>query len=238
MADISKIILPGGSEYDLKDAAAQRKITASGVLQGDGNGGVTAKAVDTTPTANSTALITSGGVKSAIDNVEALTAIPLSDPATASIATAKYVYYQNSLYKTSAAISSGETATTFLSKLNGPYSDLLNGIIYNSNQAIVSGGIIPFYFTRVGRLVCVRALYVSASSAIAADTMTDIGTVPDLVVPSSTAYIGFSLIAENSGTMSMPFGRGSVNNQGLLRMKFSENIPKSASLFGSFFYIV
>lgn len=68
MADISKIILPGGSEYDLKDAAAQRKITASGVLQGDGNGGVTAKTVDTTPTANSTNLITSGAVKTALDN--------------------------------------------------------------------------------------------------------------------------------------------------------------------------
>ena len=193
---------------------------------------------DTTPTANSTKMITSGGVKTALDNVEALTAIPLSDPASESVASNKYVVYQNVLYKTNAAIASGETATTFLSKLNGPYSDLLNGIIYNSNQGIVSGGIIPFYFTRVGRLVCARAVFVNASSAIAANTMTDIGTVPYLVVPSSTTYIGFSLIAEDSGTMSMPFGRGSINNQGLLRMKFSENIPKSASLFGSFFYII
>lgn len=48
--------------------AKQDKITANGVLQGDGNGGVTARNVDATPTASSTALITSGGVKSALDD--------------------------------------------------------------------------------------------------------------------------------------------------------------------------
>lgn len=53
----------------VKDAIddKQNKITANGVLQGDGSGGVTAKPVDTTPTANSNNLITSGGVKSAIE---------------------------------------------------------------------------------------------------------------------------------------------------------------------------
>lgn len=49
--------------------AKQDKITANGVLQGDGNGGVTARSVDATPTASSTNLVTSGGVKSAIDAV-------------------------------------------------------------------------------------------------------------------------------------------------------------------------
>lgn len=48
-------------------AAKQDKITAAGVLQGDGDGGVTAKTVDSTPTASSTNLVTSGGVKSALD---------------------------------------------------------------------------------------------------------------------------------------------------------------------------
>ncbi len=48
-------------------AAKQDKITANGVLQGDGNGGVTARNVDATPTASSTNLVTSGGVKNAID---------------------------------------------------------------------------------------------------------------------------------------------------------------------------
>ena len=57
-------------EYvDNAGSGKQTKITASGVLQGDGNGGVTAKTVDTVPTANSTNLVTSGGVKSAIDAV-------------------------------------------------------------------------------------------------------------------------------------------------------------------------
>lgn len=73
---------------------------------------------DTTPTAGSTNPVTSGGVKSALDNVEALTAIPLSDPAAASVAVDRYVVYQNGLYKTNAAIASGETATTFARKLN------------------------------------------------------------------------------------------------------------------------
>ena len=42
MADISKIVLPDGNEYNLKDAAAQRAITASGILKGDGQGSVSA----------------------------------------------------------------------------------------------------------------------------------------------------------------------------------------------------
>ena len=50
------------------DTSKQNKITASGVLQGDGNGGVTAKTVDSTPTANSTNLVTSGGVASALSS--------------------------------------------------------------------------------------------------------------------------------------------------------------------------
>ena len=44
----------------------QNKITASGVLQGDGNGGVTAKTVDTAPASGSSNLITSGAVYTAI----------------------------------------------------------------------------------------------------------------------------------------------------------------------------
>lgn len=42
MADISSIKLPGGGTYDLKDKNAQLKITANGILKGDGQGGVTA----------------------------------------------------------------------------------------------------------------------------------------------------------------------------------------------------
>ena len=42
MADISKISLPDGSSYDIKDPTKQPTITASGVLVGDGSGGITA----------------------------------------------------------------------------------------------------------------------------------------------------------------------------------------------------
>ena len=48
----------------------QAKITASGILQGDGSGGVTAATVDSTPTANSANLVTSGGVKAALDSID------------------------------------------------------------------------------------------------------------------------------------------------------------------------
>lgn len=47
-------------------SALQTKITANGVLQGNGSGGVTAKSVDSSPTSGSSNLITSGAVYSAI----------------------------------------------------------------------------------------------------------------------------------------------------------------------------
>lgn len=48
------------------DTGRQAKITASGVLSGDGNGNITAKAVDTAPASGSGNLITSGAVYTAI----------------------------------------------------------------------------------------------------------------------------------------------------------------------------
>lgn len=54
---------------DESDENYQPLITASGVLQGNGGGGITAKVVDNTPTANSSNLVTSGGVADAISDV-------------------------------------------------------------------------------------------------------------------------------------------------------------------------
>jgi hypothetical protein len=53
---------------DIREAVAekQNKITASGILKGDGKGGVTAQEFDTVPTANSDKLLTSGAVAAAI----------------------------------------------------------------------------------------------------------------------------------------------------------------------------
>lgn len=84
MADISKITLPNNNEYDLKDATArsgltskQDKITANGILQGDGSGNISAVSssaagtisIDNAPTLNSSNLVTSGGVYTAINNI-------------------------------------------------------------------------------------------------------------------------------------------------------------------------
>lgn len=54
------------TQQDAIDSGKQTKITASGILQGDGSGGVTAKPVDATPTASSANLVTSGGVASGL----------------------------------------------------------------------------------------------------------------------------------------------------------------------------
>ena len=47
-------------------AGKQNKITATGILKGDGNGGVTVQEFDTEPTANSDKLLTSGAVAAAL----------------------------------------------------------------------------------------------------------------------------------------------------------------------------
>lgn len=53
---------------DIREAVAekQNKITASGILKGDGKGGVTAQEFDTVPTENSDKLLTSGAVAAAL----------------------------------------------------------------------------------------------------------------------------------------------------------------------------
>ena len=48
--------------YTASEVGAQEEITVSGVLQGDGNGGITAKTVDSTPTNGSSNLVSSDGV--------------------------------------------------------------------------------------------------------------------------------------------------------------------------------
>ena len=48
------------------DTAKQNAISVNGVLQGDGQGNISARAVDTAPASNSTNLITSGAVYTAI----------------------------------------------------------------------------------------------------------------------------------------------------------------------------
>lgn len=55
-----------GNHVHPSDTSRQAIITASGVLQGDGNGGVTAKIIDSVPTESSTNLISSGAVYTAI----------------------------------------------------------------------------------------------------------------------------------------------------------------------------
>lgn len=77
MADISKIKTPDGTEYNIKDTTArsgisgkQATITASGVLIGNGSGGVSSKTLDTSSLTNDNNHVpTSGVVMSAINFV-------------------------------------------------------------------------------------------------------------------------------------------------------------------------
>ena len=63
---------------DETSANFQPLITASGILQGNGGGGITAKAVDNTPTSGSSNLVTSGGVKSALTGVGSVGGVVLT----------------------------------------------------------------------------------------------------------------------------------------------------------------
>jgi len=109
-------------------------ITANGVLQGNGGGGVTAKAVDNTPTANSTNLVTSGGVKSAID---ALFPVAL-DAVDASASDVKFSFGGKEIYfraMTIASITAGDSSYAQLraSDTNSPGVCLLFGGYYSPN---------------------------------------------------------------------------------------------------------
>lgn len=55
-----------GDQVDAAIAAAQSAAAVSGILKCDGSGTFSAYGLDTTPTANSTNLVTSGGVRTAI----------------------------------------------------------------------------------------------------------------------------------------------------------------------------
>lgn len=66
LANSAYLTVDSSSNWTQNSVGLQRAINISGVLQGDGIGGVSAKAVDTTPTSGSSNLITSGAVYSAI----------------------------------------------------------------------------------------------------------------------------------------------------------------------------
>lgn len=84
MADLSSITLPNGATYNFKDNEARTLVNGkqdsigniSGVLAGNGNGGIMAAqttaansiAVESTPTSGSSNLVTSGGTRAAIDS--------------------------------------------------------------------------------------------------------------------------------------------------------------------------
>ena len=123
-------------EYaDNADAGKQTKITASGVLIGDGNGGVTAKTVDSTPTADSTNLVTSGGVKSAIDSqaekIESSLAIIVDgDTCSTPVPVGGYAYIKNNahglaegLYKNTSSSAFPVSGGTANSSVFTVYSD-------------------------------------------------------------------------------------------------------------------
>ncbi len=70
-----------GDHIHPSDTAKQDKITASGILSGDGSGGVSAATIDTTPTAGSSNLVTSSGVYGMIrsyDRDQAIIQVTLS----------------------------------------------------------------------------------------------------------------------------------------------------------------
>lgn len=78
------------------------------------------RAATSSITQNSTDLVESGAVYSALNTTQSDIAIILQDPAQATIASGKYVIYNNVVYKTKASIPSGTAASTYS---NGTYWD-------------------------------------------------------------------------------------------------------------------
>lgn len=122
-------------------ATKQDKITASGVLQGDGNGGVSAKTVDSSPTANSTNLVTSGGVKSAITKVEndlaSIHATGSTNTTGATITKNTYFYLNNVLVQAKADIAvnaSYTSGTNYETVTAGGLNDLKSAIFSWSSK--------------------------------------------------------------------------------------------------------
>lgn len=103
---------------------------AKGVLQADGSGGISAKAVDSTPTANSDNLVTSGGVQAAMANTQ---------PSTSSLSTTSDIADADSVpvYSASAKQNKRITWSSLVAKLRATLFGTTNGVL----QADGSGGI-------------------------------------------------------------------------------------------------
>ena len=110
----------------------QEKITVSGLLKGDGKGGVSAQRFDTKPTKDSGNLLTSGAVAAAMDAAAALTSAA-EYSAAATYAQGAYCTKDGKLYRCTAAIPQAEawnaahwTETTVGAELVAIYTTLAN----------------------------------------------------------------------------------------------------------------
>lgn len=123
MAKISSITLPNGDSYDLKDKDAQRKITVSGILKGDGQGGVSAATAGDVPYDNADSGLTAEDVQEAIDElaagaggggVDPETIAPVEETATATIVhpLGSIFYFNDILYRAIEDIPVGGTINT------------------------------------------------------------------------------------------------------------------------------
>ena len=123
MAKISSITLPNGDSCDLKDKDAQRKITVSGILKGDGQGGVSAATAGDVPYDNADSGLTAEDVQEAIDElaagaggggVDPETIAPVEETATATIVhpLGSIFYFNDILYRAIEDIPVGGTINT------------------------------------------------------------------------------------------------------------------------------
>lgn len=110
----------------------QEKITVSGLLKGDGKGGISAQQFDTKPTKDSGNLLTSGAVAAAMDAAAALTSAA-EYSAAMTYAVGAYCTKDGKLYRCTVAILQAEawnaahwTATTVGAELVAIYTTLAN----------------------------------------------------------------------------------------------------------------
>lgn len=152
MADISKITLPDGSEYNIKDANAQQKILVSGILEGDGEGGISASDImdyDTDTASGAVASFTADSVaplKSLLVNLEPVQE-GSGDPSPDNVRPISGWSAVNVWVKPTYDPTSNPTVTIQLGQtVYGGTPDVTNGVL-TVDRAMVDMGTLDYYKT-------------------------------------------------------------------------------------------
>lgn len=135
-----------GDHVHPTDTSRQATINVSGVLAGDGNGGIAAVTVDSSPdTSHTSNLISSAAVAGALTDLEsdlaAIHATGTTNTTGAAISSGTYFYLNGALVQAKANIASGATftsGTNYAAVTAGGLNDLKSTITVSARQTLVN----------------------------------------------------------------------------------------------------